>query len=604
MLGVVSLISTVSVVTVVVAIIAFALQVHAHTYVTAPPPRNYPYPQDNCRVGGPTPETQVNCPGPCNQPYSPTQAHNNVARGDPLTVQWPRNNHPGGFVRLAWIKEGQAETHAEFEKGIQLYACHEVSCQSDAGPGNDGGDTNGIDGTRNPCRTVTNVPTWLSDGRWTLQWSWWGGAFGHTGDYYSCMNFRVNGGAALTTKPAVPYFQAGDVSNPGGDKCEYWTTNAVGYCWREPCETYCDDNTAPAGHCGWPAANGQPYIPARVKPLTTAGTCRTYTPGDLPRRIPLTGTSGPSTSTVNVPDSFTISRIRVRNIQGTHSWHGSLEVYLYAPSGEYVTLASTRCTDSSTGPFSFSFSEDASSRNMPCPMNTGGTWWPIDHFGYLWGSNSQGNWRLVIEDREDGIGTGQLNQWALELCEEAGTTPPPALTTSVNNIPATSTSSSTSTSGDDVVDITVKVTVALQTSPNTLDVTTFIYDVTSVLDLPLFALSSVQVDFDQSTTTETIVTFIISNAAKNDGTRVDPVAAAAQLKALADGNDARLRGTGTLNGMRYVSSENLSSPSDESFIKSTNFIIVVSVVGGVVLLSVIAITIAVVVRKRKGPGFY
>lgn len=32
----------------------------------------------------------------------------------------------------------------------------------------------------------------------------------------------------------------------------------------------------------------------------------------------------------------------------------------------------------------------------------------------------QGTWKLVVEDREDGTGTGQLNNWVLELCEEAG----------------------------------------------------------------------------------------------------------------------------------------------------------------------------------------
>lgn len=66
-----------------------------------------------------------------------------------------------------------------------------------------------------------------------MQWSWYGGTGGYLGDYYSCANLNVQGGAAVTAQAVCrvmtcidcqePTFVGGDVSNPGrNDVCEYW----------------------------------------------------------------------------------------------------------------------------------------------------------------------------------------------------------------------------------------------------------------------------------------------------------------------------------------------------------------------------------------------
>lgn len=131
-------------------------------------------------------------------------------------------------------------------------------------------------------------------------------------------------------------------------------------------------------------------MPERVKPLTSAGTCRTYTPTDLPKRIPQNNAATSvsffcqyivtpprahrpqlSLSVTASPYPEFVSKMFKELILGKNLLkihrnfrHGSLEFYLYAPNNEYVTLASTRCTDQSTGAFSMSFSEEASTRAM------------------------------------------------------------------------------------------------------------------------------------------------------------------------------------------------------------------------------------------------
>jgi hypothetical protein len=85
--------------------LALVANVAAHSYVTKPTARS---PMSSCRIGGP-PEFPVNCPGPCDAAYNTRQAITNVKRGDPLQVDWPRNNHPGGFIRLSWISDTTPE---------------------------------------------------------------------------------------------------------------------------------------------------------------------------------------------------------------------------------------------------------------------------------------------------------------------------------------------------------------------------------------------------------------------------------------------------------------------------------------------------------------
>jgi len=54
------------------------------------------------------------------------------------------------------------------------------------------------------------------------------------GDYYSCIDYIVSGGASGTAP--TPYFQGGDWSNPTNDSvCKYFNTNSLHVCIDEPC---------------------------------------------------------------------------------------------------------------------------------------------------------------------------------------------------------------------------------------------------------------------------------------------------------------------------------------------------------------------------------
>jgi hypothetical protein len=114
--------------------------------------------------------------------------------------------------------------------------------------------------------------------------------YGEASDYYTCANFNIAGGNAVTAQQA-PVFIGGDAVNPAGDKCRYFTTNKLHYCKREPCSDMCKDGTAPAGHCGWPPVNGKPYI----DPLINTATPTSAAPVPATSRTP-TPTSAPTPS--------------------------------------------------------------------------------------------------------------------------------------------------------------------------------------------------------------------------------------------------------------------------------------------------------------------
>jgi hypothetical protein len=368
---------------------------------------------NDCRLGGPdfalkecrsiNPYTEA---GPCEKPYSASQRHHSAGRGAPLRVEWPRNNHPGGFVRLAWLPSSQTErqdAHKLFDGNVQLYACFERVCKEDAG-GN-GGDSLGTDGG---CWIDINIPNHLTDGSWTLQWTWYGGMYGEASDYYTCANFNIAGGNAVTAQQQ-PVFIGGDAVNPGGDKCRYFTTNKLHYCKREPCSDGCKDATAPAGHCGWPPVNGKPYI----DPLAIAATPTSAAPVPATSRTP--------TPTVAPP--------------------------------------------------------------TPAP-------------------------------------TEQIKK------------------------------------------ILVLVTVKVSTPVKVFDVTTFVYSIASLMNVPVAAIDEVLVNFDLSTDTYTIIAFKLSNALGKDGKPINPVAVAAQLKSIAESKDAKVYETyAILTGLEVQDASDISGAS-------------------------------------------
>lgn len=95
---------------------------------------------NDCRWGGPDFSIKwcASIPnakeaGPCEKPYKADQQHHNAKRGDAFRVEWPRNNHPGGFIRLSWLPTSQTElpnAHELFDGNAWVYTCFERVCHA------------------------------------------------------------------------------------------------------------------------------------------------------------------------------------------------------------------------------------------------------------------------------------------------------------------------------------------------------------------------------------------------------------------------------------------------------------------------------------------
>lgn len=264
-------------------LVAFIAQALGHSYLTNPISRsNQRESTTGCR--GP------NCLGPCDRPRSAaTRAPITIARGASISVQWPRNNHAGGFIRLAWAPTAQSDSHAAFDAGVQQISCHEVGgCRPDSASDPNGGDSGPADGSSRACSTSITVPTHLPDGAYTLQWSWFGGAFA-LGDYYSCVDYRISGGPQ-TSSPAAPVFKGGDYTYPGQQKCKFFNTDRLHQCVNEPCNRPIFDLNR--------ERSGLPFMAGIVTPTSPPTAAPTQAPTQAPTAAP---TQAPTAAPTQAP---------------------------------------------------------------------------------------------------------------------------------------------------------------------------------------------------------------------------------------------------------------------------------------------------------------
>lgn len=259
-----------------------------HSYVTEPTSRtNQKQTNSGCR--GP------NCLGPCDAPLSAKRTPAvTIARGASITVKWPRNNHAGGFIRLAWTQTSGSDVHANFDAGVQEIVCHEIGgCFPDDSSNPNGGDSGPGDGSSRACSTSIKVPLHLSDGEWTLQWAWFGGAFA-LGDYYSCVDYKISGGATGPKVDAV--FNGGDYTYPGQNKCKFFNTDRLHACVQEPCDkpvyTLYQEQSGPA--FGFSSSNAPKPLTTSVKETQKPATTGKATPAST-GRVSLTSGNKPST---------------------------------------------------------------------------------------------------------------------------------------------------------------------------------------------------------------------------------------------------------------------------------------------------------------------
>ncbi|KAK9710232.1 hypothetical protein K7432_008555 [Basidiobolus ranarum] len=250
-----------------VALLALACigNVEGHSYLTNPAPR---VDRGQCRLDGKT-FTGSNpkiCQGPCESTeVIPLNKRKVYKRGEDINITWARNNHPGGFVRLAFAPTKKSGSTSEFEKNIHKYSCYE------AGVGCHGQGKSNLDklGNRGKgCNTAIKIPKWLDDGEWTLQWSWYGSMQGH-GDFYSCSDIIVKGGSKGSKQPAA--FEGGDSRNPNKQVCAIGWGDRLGVCkWNRCWDVKNKNARKPFEKKGWNTnvvINTVPYSKTALKML-------------------------------------------------------------------------------------------------------------------------------------------------------------------------------------------------------------------------------------------------------------------------------------------------------------------------------------------------
>ncbi|KAI9223661.1 hypothetical protein BC828DRAFT_375393 [Blastocladiella britannica] len=190
-------------------------------------------------------------------------------RGDVVPLQWPRNNHPSGFISLALVPFDSAQTYDDFENNIIHYNCFEAGGCASYNPVGDslGGDPNEYGDDEYMCTSTWTVPDWVADGQYTFQWKWFGGGayqgdeFRGVSDWYSCHDFTVSGGnyADPEAKPACPVFLPGDASNdPSQGVCRYFKAPEPLACFPEGCSGQYDTGVPSALQQCWDQNGGTP----------------------------------------------------------------------------------------------------------------------------------------------------------------------------------------------------------------------------------------------------------------------------------------------------------------------------------------------------------
>jgi len=325
------------------ALVIFSIlsQAYGHSYVTTPISRS-DQKQSTSGCRGPA------CLGPCDTPLANIVASRVVSatRGESLTIDWPRNNHAGGFIRFAWAPTSQSDIMASFDNHVAQINCHEVGgCKPDDPSNPNGGDSAPSDGSYQPCSMNITVPLDLTDGKWTLQWAWFGGAFS-LGDYYSCVDYSISGGPTGTL---TPVFVGGDYTYPGQQKCKFFNTDKLHQCVDEPCSNPIyplqqeESGPVAAGQLG------ASFSPTPAPTVVTTGAMAPVTTGVA---APSTTHSVPAPSTTGAVHSTTAAMAPVTTgvaaPSTTHSVPApSTTAASPTPASSQCTIGNQRCAGTS-----------------------------------------------------------------------------------------------------------------------------------------------------------------------------------------------------------------------------------------------------------------
>jgi len=148
----------------------------------------------------------------CENTKTQVPGENTFARGQNVPLGWWWNNHSGGFIKMALIKTNAGNIGAKDKAAlldnpnIIQGQCYTRNCnQKGFDPGN-----------KHKCEGAPlEIPDWVSDGEYVLQWSHFGG-YDSEGVktrqlpiYHTCANIRIKGGKPLKDRPKdwiAPFF--------------------------------------------------------------------------------------------------------------------------------------------------------------------------------------------------------------------------------------------------------------------------------------------------------------------------------------------------------------------------------------------------------------
>jgi hypothetical protein len=160
-------------------------------------------------------------------------------RGQIVKTSLGRNNHIGGFVQFSIVKLEDSDIPDIFNKdeNIFQYNCYATDCYgANNNPFN--GDPAGTPFNGVKCNVNIQIPKWLDDGTYSLQWRWnsGGDSFGIKNlgliDFVTCHDFKINGGPKAS-KPSCPLFIGGDVAGPNLNACEYFKAPVINACTND-----------------------------------------------------------------------------------------------------------------------------------------------------------------------------------------------------------------------------------------------------------------------------------------------------------------------------------------------------------------------------------
>jgi extracellular elastinolytic metalloproteinase len=149
---------------------------------------------------------------------------------------------------------------------------------------------------------------------------------------------------------------------------------------------------------------------------TQGVSCTVFASTDVPKRIPVSGTSGIATSTLAIAGSGTILDVNVLNLTGTHTYINDLSFQLTSPATTQVQIMNRSCGNQDN--FNLNLDDEAVPGAWPCPPTGGGTYRPSNPLSTFDGQNANGTWTLQVTDSATGD-SGQLNSWGLEICTSA-----------------------------------------------------------------------------------------------------------------------------------------------------------------------------------------